>query len=90
MIICDPFHIFKCQIYQDHKYEAVFHSEQLKRGMFNFPFFPFPKSFTNFPKEVKICLIPLKFIMFHIICLGEGQLYLRSVHFSSTRSISPL
>ena len=28
-------------------------------------FFLFPKSLANFPKEVKICLIPLSFIILH-------------------------
>ena len=46
---CDPFHVFKSYIYSDHKCEAVFHLDQLKRGMSNFPFFLSPKSFTNFP-----------------------------------------
>jgi len=33
-----------------------FHLKELKLDITNSPFFLFPKSFTNFPKEVKICL----------------------------------
>jgi len=67
MMNCDPFHIFKCYIYSDHKYKAVFHLEQLRRGMSNFPFFLFPNHLLISTRDVKIFLTSLKFIMFHNI-----------------------
>jgi len=47
--LCDPFHVFKCYIYPDHSFEALFHFDQIKQGISNSPFFLFPKSLTNIP-----------------------------------------
>lgn len=77
MIIYDQFCVSKCYIFSDHNHDAFFHLEELKMDITNSPFFLFPKSLTDFPKEVKICLMPLSFIMFHNIGLGEDLLHSR-------------
>ena len=63
--LCDPCHVFKCYIYSDHSCKAMFHLEELKRGMSNSPFFLFPKSLTNIPLRT----------------LGSAQPMLLSIHF---------
>jgi len=64
---------FKWYTFSDHSHDAVFHLEELKPDITNSPS-SFPKSITNSPKEVKIYLIPLSFIMLQNIALDEDLL----------------
>ena len=75
---CDPFHVFKCYIYSDHKYEADFHLDRLKRGMSNFPFLIFPKHSLTSPKEVKISLISLKIHHISYLLPKQKSTFLRN------------